>query len=279
MITINSVKILSLLASSGGPPAIVYRAAFAVDADGAPNAYAPDDKGLDHIDNAGHPARWVKCALCEGADKTNGGPGDVTCANCAGKGKTYEPAHWPGLVTAGDELVTQGPADPFPGAYISQSSLQDERFAVTDPRRYVDSTRVPYIAVPPQLLEMGLSLGDLGMACLEIFDKSYGQPARSVIGYKCGAGVVADRGPRKRIGEGSICLAQTIGLSGNPRNGGLERARREVVWILFPGSGAQAPSGLAWPRTVASFTEQANDLFARFGGYARAAAALVDLIS
>jgi cold shock CspA family protein len=38
--------------------AILYRAKFAVDADGCPRAYGPNDTGLDWTANAGYPGNW-----------------------------------------------------------------------------------------------------------------------------------------------------------------------------------------------------------------------------
>ena len=35
---------------------ICFKAGMAIDADGSPNAYCPDNKGLDYTANAGHPA-------------------------------------------------------------------------------------------------------------------------------------------------------------------------------------------------------------------------------
>ena len=42
----------------------------------------------------------------------------------------------------------QGPGDPAPGYYVSTTSLHDANLPVTDPRRYVDSEQVPYLALP-----------------------------------------------------------------------------------------------------------------------------------
>jgi hypothetical protein len=41
-----------------GSNAIFYRSGMAIDADGAPNAYYPDDLGIDALVHAGRPGEW-----------------------------------------------------------------------------------------------------------------------------------------------------------------------------------------------------------------------------
>ena len=41
-----------------GEPNVVFRAGLSIDADGAPNAYHRDGRGLDHLANAGRPGSW-----------------------------------------------------------------------------------------------------------------------------------------------------------------------------------------------------------------------------
>jgi hypothetical protein len=103
-----------------------FTAGMTIDADGAPNAYHPDDTGIDELANAG----WQ--------------------------------GHWDGIVTDrhGNPPV-QGEADPFPGYYISCTSLADRTKQFNDPNRYVDATKIPYVALPEEIAESGgARLGD-----------------------------------------------------------------------------------------------------------------------
>jgi len=84
---------------------------MAIDADGAPNSYHPLDKGIDALANAGFPERNWKAILVENPTKSD------------------EP-----FVQTGGE---------FAGFFVSRTTLQDRSLALTDVRRYVDSTRVP----------------------------------------------------------------------------------------------------------------------------------------
>lgn len=107
----------------------------AVDADGAPNAYHPDDKGLDYLANAGYPnTSWWKSVLVEVPDKP---------------GNAY-----------------RQPDGPFEGYFVSKTSLQDLSKHETDASRYVDATSVPYLVFPGSFYERRGTgrLGDLGYA-------------------------------------------------------------------------------------------------------------------
>jgi hypothetical protein len=65
-------------------------------------------------------------------------------------------SEWVGVVTGDDgEPVIQNRTDPAPGFYVSTTSLEDPRQAVTNPSRYVDATKIPYICHP------GRRLGDI----------------------------------------------------------------------------------------------------------------------
>lgn len=195
----------------GGVPVFVengvvrWTAGLAVDADGAPNAYAPPGSGLKPLDalaNAGRPGNWW---------------GIVT--------HTGRPDGIPIIQTA---------SDPAPGYYVSTTSLIDRSRPRRDPRRYVDSTRVPYLAIPPEILRLGVKLGDVA----HVAYKDRSSPA-----------VVADVGPRGKIGEGSIALAVALGLDGSPRRGGTSAG---VECAVFCGSSR------GWPRTEADPAERVD---------------------
>lgn len=123
--------------------AVWWTAALAVDADGAPNAYGPDNSGLDYTADAGSPGNWYGIVV----DK-NGEP------------------------------VIQGPSDPCPGKYVSPTSLQDRTKAVTDPTRYVDSNRVCYISIPSnEIKDNDLHPGDVAL----VHCKHTGQASAAIV--------------------------------------------------------------------------------------------------
>jgi Fungal chitosanase of glycosyl hydrolase group 75 len=168
---------------------IMYRAKFAIDVDGSPRAYGPNDTGLDINAHAKTDGKWV------------------------------------GIVTdnAGN-LVVQKQGDPYPGFYVSQTSLYSDLYPNTDPRAYVDAEKIPYIVLPNEL--MTLSKAEIG-------DMAYAfNPATKKGSYA----IVADEGPSGLLGEGSVFLAKTIGIPNiSPRDGGLEG--EAIQYIVFPKSG------------------------------------------
>ena len=156
-----------------------------IDADGAPNAYHPQGRGLDALANAGKPGNWWGVVTDDGTPK--GTP------------------------------VVQSASDPFPGYFVSATSLEDLARATTDPRRYVDSAKVPYIVLPPALLKYA-RLGDFAVVeHLASGRRSFAQ--------------VADTGPKDKLGEGSIALADALGVASSPRRGGTSSGLRYVIFV------------------------------------------------
>lgn len=123
--------------------ATLYRAKFAVDADGSPRAYGPSNSGLDWTANAGYPGNW-----------------------------------W-GIVTdASGNPIIQGSSDPHPGMYVSTTSLVNSAYGTNNPLRYVNSETVPYFAIPSALkTQGGIRIGDVayvyntvtGLGCFAIY--------------------------------------------------------------------------------------------------------------
>ena len=169
-------------------PAFFFRSGLAIDADGAPNAYNADDTGLDYLFNAGQPGQWD--GIVEDED---GNP------------------------------VVQGPDDPFPGYYISCTSLFDRTKQHRDPARFVDATQIPYVALPGDLAERtGRAWGILSWS-------STSEPANILIA------IFADVGA---FGEGSIALAENLGIRSDARRGGSPGG---IFYLVFPGSGDGRP--------------------------------------
>lgn len=193
--------------------ACFFMSGLAVDADGAPNAYHPQNIGLDDLGNAGHAGNWW--ALVTDTGKADGTP------------------------------IIQGPNDPYPGYYVSMTSLEDTTKSPSDPHRYVDASTIPFFVLTQGLAKtMGARLGDL--AWVVNTHNGASSPAMFV-----------DWGPRDHLGEGSIALAKALGLNPDARRGGTGDG---IVTIVFPGSGNGKPQPLA------AFAPGARRLFNEWGG-------------
>ena len=114
-----------------------------IDADGAPNAYHPENIGLDYLANAGYP------------DKT----------------------WWPSVIAKDPDSPEEGYIQidgEYAGYFVSKTSLQDKTKIETDPERYVDATSIPYLVFPRTFYKLrgtGL-LGDHGIALNKSTGKS-----------------------------------------------------------------------------------------------------------
>ena len=193
-----------------GDSAFFFEAGMTVSADGAPAAYHPfeDDTALDYLENAGAPGEYF--ALVTDED-----------------GKPY----------------VQGPDDPRPGYYVSMTALQDETRAETDPRRYVDASAIPYVALPYNQLGEA-ELGDFAV----VVDRSNG--------LLCYA-IFADLGPPRYLAIGSIALAKALEIPHSAKHGG---AYDGVVYVVFP------KSGNGNPRPVEEINAEGARLFEAWGG-------------
>jgi hypothetical protein len=128
-----------------------------------------------------------------------------------------EPGNWRALVTdngkkTGNPIV-QGSNNPAPGYYISATTYENPGFLRTDPRRYVDASSIPYIVVPNGKSLFRKKFGNQLGALARVTNLRNGKTAFAV---------VADLGPRTKLGEGSIYLAYLLGLNGSPKGGGTE---------------------------------------------------------
>ncbi len=199
-----------------GKNGVAFKSGMSVDADGSPNAYNKQNTGLDALGNAGRPGKWWGIAT-----DSHGKP------------------------------FVQGPNDPSPGNYVSTTSLEDTRYPANDPRRYVDSEKIPFIAMAPQLRDQGLKLGDL----VAVRNERTGKTVFAV---------VADVGPSDHLGEGSIKLAQELGINPDARHGG---AGSGVSYVAFPGTKK------AWPMTNEQIQAEGRRLYDSYGGDAQLASA------
>jgi hypothetical protein len=147
------------------------------------------------------------------------------------------------------EPVVQGENDPAPGYYVSQTALQDRTKLPTDLHRYVDSSTIPYIVVPTGVVGQkgNPHLGDLAA----VYNIKTGKLAYAI---------VADIGPKSTIGEGSIALAEQLGVPSEPRKRGQDKG---IIMVVFPGSGNGSPQPLS------KIQAGGSKLFEKWGGLTR----------
>ncbi len=109
-----------------------FEAGMAIDADGSPLAYHPDNsKALDDLKHAGQEGNWWALATDNG--EKSGNP------------------------------IVQTDKDPAPGYYVSMTSLNNPNFAIKSPLRYVDAEKIPYFVLNPNVMEKtGARAGDFG---------------------------------------------------------------------------------------------------------------------
>lgn len=201
---------------------VVWQARAHICADGCPQAYHPSNTGLDHLRAAGRPR--------------------------SGAGNDHCRWEWWGITTRPNGCpYVQTASHPFPGYYVSTTALVDGRYAESDPARFVDADKVPYLVMP---------LGRYAPA--QKGDYGY------VVHRPTGTGVpviFAELGPGDETGELSMETARRLGLNPNPRNGGSER--RDFLYLTFSGT---KDSG-RW--NVQTIERKATMLFERWGGMAR----------
>jgi len=196
---------------------------MAIDADGAPNAYHPEDTGIDALANAGFPSGgWKSILVVDPLDSTK-----------------------PFVQSAG----------PFAGFFVSKTTLHDPTRPETDPSRYVDSTKVPYLVFPGAFhaLNGTGTMGDMAMV-------------RNLRSNQVTAAIVADAGSHNApLGEVSIRLAENLGGTHvNPRNGsGMPKG--PFLYVLFP----RSRSTPRWPLTVDRIDELAASALTAIGGWER----------
>ena len=188
-------------------PAFFFSSGMTIDADGAPNAYNPDNTGLDDLANAG------------------------------------TPGHWDGIVQGQNgDLALQGAEDPYPGYYVSCTSLVDRTKSRLDPRRYVDASRIPYVVLPGDVARQTRArLGDFALV-VNLRDHTWS------------FAIFADVGT---LGEGSVALADNLGIWSDARRGG---RRGGLLYLVFPGSGN------GQPRSVEEIDSETAKLLEDWGG-------------
>lgn len=149
--------------------------------------------------------------------------------------------------------VLQGKDDPAPGYYVSMTSLFDANIPNEhNPRRFVDAATIPYVVLPPK----GFKHAKLGDFAMVINRRN----------HKMSGAIVADESASDLpMGEGSIALANALGINSNPRTGGIEHG---VAYVVYP------RSGNGKPRTLDEIASISQKHFENWGGMVRLNACL-----
>lgn len=137
----------------------------------------------------------------------------------SGKGLDYlanagNPGNWFGIITkANGDPYVQGkdaPAhsDKTVGFYVScTAGIADKSRKLNDPRRYHNAEEIPYIVIPLKFPIKGL----MGKTAT-VTNTNNGQSCTAIVG---------ELGPVNKIGEGSIALAEALGINSSCRKGGI----------------------------------------------------------
>jgi len=152
--------------------------------------------------------------------------------------------------------IIQGAHDPAPGFYVSTTSLQRAGVSCRSPSKYVDASTIPYVALSPAM--RGSFLASEGHLAI-VRDTRTNHTAFAIF---------ADGGPRTGRGEGSMALAQALGLNPDARHGGA--SARELVFLVLP-------AGIGFPTSRQQIEDAGHAAFRDWGDEQRLAACAVRL--
>lgn len=199
---------------------ILFKSHMLIDADGSPRAYHPPPDDYLGLDSL----------------------------EFAG-----EPGNWWALAVdeSGNPYI-QDENDPAPGFYVSMTALNDDSNPDdSDPGKYVNSEIIPYFVLPQEVYDTSdARLGDLGIVY-------------NTQNKKISCAILADIDGEfleKNIGEGSIALANELGIDSDPRTGGIEEP--VIIYLIFPGSGM----GEGKLRTLQEINQGCQKNFIEWGG-------------
>lgn len=195
-----------------------------VDADGAPNSYRVDGKGLSYtcdgvaaIENGRRltldDKDWQpKCRAAWAAAQATGNYSNVAIFGFAKDAKTNQP-------------IVQKAGDPLPGeAFITTTAIEISEAPEGTQRRYIDATVIPYIVLP-QAFRQANNIKDGAVAA--VYRPKTGQLAYAVFGDTGGS-----------LNEASVKLHEELGGSPYAKSSGTVRAKNNitdnVLVVLFP---------------------------------------------
>jgi hypothetical protein len=251
---VTSARRIWNLATGGGVPVVIYRLSWMeIDEDGGWDTYHPPDPAHPHGKGQGL-----------GRDDLRNATSNIRIAynphnpNALVGGHPWDHTkntHWCALVIdpATSRPFVQRAGDPFPGFYVSKTSLfdPDAKAHPENPRNYVDAARIPFLVRHTPIERQGVALGDFAAVV-----KNGSTPTVAFA-------IVADQGPSKgHLGEGSRALHVALGNHGK---GGI--GSRDLIYIFFKKSHRTPPwkAGTSADDVVRS----AQYLFNRWGGLAR----------
>ena len=254
------------------PDAMVFRSNYAVNTDGAPNSYHPDDpkgnKGL------------AINTICNGANAYTAAGEKLNYSKCGRLVKVFERVRqdgWQAHPTRRMEFygVASKPGsgkrvpcindDPaWAGYFVSQTRLAvDPALGSCAQETYLNALTQPFLIVPraSTFTQAGVGQGDLAV--------SYHVPSGRIV-----FGMIGDLGPNWGLGEGSVYTNKQLrGVAHLPKTK-LETygyGAKDVVTVFLPNE------NYGGPYTAAGIDAAARAAFARFGGLDRLKACAAEL--
>ena len=126
------------------------------------------------------------------------------------------------LIDEHNRPIPQGPNDPFPGYYISQTAFADiQNQNERDPRRYVDARNINYVVRGNAARRRGVQVGDF----VSVYSRRTGRSVFAIVG---------DTG-NPTGDEGSLHLLQDLGYPFHDgKNDSVEKP--EIIVRFYPNS-------------------------------------------
>lgn len=234
----------------GGSAYLYATSRQSIDADGAPNAYHPDDVDGGKCPSSG---KGLECPANAGYRSHDG----------SGNASWWRSVLMPD--PQDDDRAYVQPVGPQAGYFVSQTALQNSaQHGRYSPLSYVDAARIPYVVMPGSFFGMqgtGL-LGDVGWA----MHLENGRSTPFIFG---------DIGPGLApLGEASIAFWSALGGNApNPRNGA-GAPKGKVAYLVFPRSSREI--ALDWPLETDKIDDAARQRLEALGGEAAIRACFED---
>jgi len=243
----------------GDAHALFFTAPMAVNTDGAPTSYHPDDPwGSQKAMNT----------ICNGANARLPDGRTLNYSQCRALVEAYREAKAAGWdnplkprmefygVAANGAIPCVIQSGPYAGYFVSTTSLPaDESKDRCDQERYLNSLTIPFSIYPgaSAFTQRGVGKGDVVV---------YYNPANDVIEY----GVVGDRGPGWGLAEGSVAFAKSLNqLTHDPqtRKDTYRFGVTKLHALILPSE------TLSGPFTAENVRSRAKERFEAWGGLDR----------
>lgn len=247
---------------------LYFTTGMAVNTDGAPNSYHPDDpfgvKGL------------AINTICNGATAIVPGGGRIDYRRCkdlviafrAARAAGWKDPSKPRMDFYGVASTGYVPciskAEAYSGYFVSTTSVvANPNAEICDQSRYLNSLEIPFAIYPNarNFTQRGVGTKDAVV---------YFNPANGAIDF----GMIGDRGPTNGLGEGSVAFAKTLRKSStNPvsRRDTYKFSVPKIHGLMLPDASIKAPF------TPENVRKQAKEAFDQWGGEARLSACIKQL--